>query len=143
MVQPARYPPETPTVQPLRITDLPIPPRLRNTQVAAGPREKYMVLAYVMTWDDIAAWVARHEIPTTQEWINIMDLGMRGLRKYMPRKCTFWSVRLESGDVKPAWILASNKSEEHLRRAQDLEMIEEVRRIIGTTDAPQWYRPGK
>jgi hypothetical protein len=123
--------------------DMPTPPRLRTPRGAPGPHQDYKLLAYVMTWDDITAWVDRYKLPTSKSRKGIISVGVRALSRRLPATCAFLTVRLANGDVQPAWILASNKSEEHLRRAEDLDMIQKVRRIIGTSESPQWYRPGK
>ena len=42
--------------------DMPTPPRLRMPRGAPGPHQDYQLLTYVMTWDDIAAWVDRYKL---------------------------------------------------------------------------------
>ena len=125
-------------------TDMPALPLLRNCREGAAPLQKYMVLAYTMSWEEIATWVANHNIPTNGHWANIIDDGLMYIQTLIPRRCSFGTVRVAGDDSEePAWILASNKSEEHLRRAQDLVTIEHVRNVIGTAGPPQWYRPGR
>jgi hypothetical protein len=124
----------------LTLEDIPAAPPLRNRDPSKGSIQKHMVLAYVMTWDEIVEWAVKHGVSRNNRRGANIDRGWEALRKRIPRKCGFGTVTFDKGGGAPCWILASNKSEKHLKRAEDLVLIEKVRQIIGTDEAPRWYR---
>ena len=120
----------------LTLQDIPPAPPLRSR----AKHEKYRVLAYVMMWDEIGAWALKENVTTNQGRQTVFRAGWKGLRLLMLCKCGFGMACLDTGGIEPCWIIISNKSEEHLKRVQDLELIEKVHDVVGIDEAPKWYR---
>ena len=52
-------------------------------------------------------------------------------------------VLLDNGAACCSVVVAMNKTTEDLARAEDLEMIQTVQRVMGVMEPPAWYRPQK
>ena len=111
----------------------------------------YRAFAIPLIAEDMADFMDRRfELPPDMQRMEKMAKFYRFLPLYMPpswipRFAHVWvpipghgKVPLKCWDA-PAIVIATNETEEDIKRAEDLELVSEIQRIIGIKTAPGWH----
>ena len=87
-------------------------------------------------------WADNNQIGVGREPHVRRDLALPAILSRLTHDCRRTAiVPLSNGAACYSIVVATNKTVEDLERAKDLEMIQSVQRVLGTTEPPAWYRP--
>jgi hypothetical protein len=118
----------------------PLPP-LYNPDPRLGPITKFRVLGYTFTWESIAKWADDHGIKAHGNHINRRAVTLRAICRRLPPDCRRWSAVHTAGTLLTCVVVATNDTQDELNRAQDLEMIHAVQKVLDRDTPPKWYIP--
>jgi hypothetical protein len=120
---------------------MPPPPRLYNIDQSLGPVFKFYVLGYAMTSDALIKWADSKHIAPDKTSNNRRHLTWRAICKKLPGSCRRWAtVTLENGSIANCVVLATNDSLEEVKRAENLEIIRAVQKVLQVDTPPKWYK---
>jgi hypothetical protein len=89
-------------------------------------------------------WAEEHQIGVGRTPHMRRQLALPAILRRLPLDCRRIAiVLLDTGALCYSVVVATNKTAEDLARAEDLEMIQTVQRVMGATEPPAWYRPQK
>ena len=95
-----------------------------------------------MTMDFKLKWAEDNQIGLGRKPHVRRDLAVPAILSRLHPDCRRLAiVLLSNGAACYSIVVASNKTVKDLERAKDLEMIQSVQRVLGTTEPPAWYRP--
>ncbi len=120
---------------------MPRQPRLYNIDPRLGPVVRFYVLGYALTSDALIKWADSNQIAPDVTRNNRRHLTWRAICKKLPRSCRRWAtVTIEAGPMTNCVVLATNGSLEEMKRAEDLEMIRVVQKVLQVDTPPMWYK---
>jgi hypothetical protein len=120
---------------------LPEPPGLANRRSINGPVVHFRVLAFPLRMNDALKWAEDNQVGVGRKPHMRCELALPTiLRRLPPDCCRVAVVPIGSGGATAlSVVVAMNKTAEDLARAEDLEMIQNVQRVMGTNNPPAWY----
>lgn len=123
---------------------LPKSPRLANPHRVTGPVVHYRLLAFPLPSDALLKWVENNQLGVGKRPHTRRLLALPAILHRLTADCRRLAVVVLDTDA-PCYsvVVATNKTLEDLARAEDLEMIQSVQRVLATTEPPAWYRPQK
>ena len=112
----------------------------RNPQV--GPIVKSRVLGFAFSTEDQEQWAEDHQIEPQYSTSQRRMLARKAMYQRLPPKFRHMSlVYRDPVTMASCIVIASNRTAEDLKKAEDLETINVVRRALDFPGPPQWYRP--
>jgi hypothetical protein len=121
---------------------LPKSPPLVNTCHSNGPIVFFRVLSFTLPRDFQLKWSEDNQIGIGRKPHVRRYLAMPAILSRLSPDCRRLAVvKLANGAGCYSIVVATNRTTEDLERANDLEMIQSVQRVLGRTEPPAWYRP--
>jgi hypothetical protein len=123
---------------------LPKSPGLANTRNINGRVVYFQVLAFPLRMHDALKWTEDNQVGVGRKPHMRRKLALPAILCRLPADCRRCAVvSLDGGAVAFSVVVATNKTTEDLARAEDLEMIQNVQRVMGVSNPPAWYIPQK
>jgi hypothetical protein len=118
-------------------------PRLYNPDPRLGRIVKYRVLGYAFSRAAVARWADDHQIDPDETEVNRRRLTWQAMCQKLPPDCRRISlVHTDSGALARCIVVATNGTSEDLKRAEDVEMINTVQKVLDASGTPpKWYHP--
>jgi hypothetical protein len=121
---------------------LPKPPGVANARSINGPVVYFRVLAFPLRMKDALKWAEDNQVGVGRKPHMRRELALPTILRRLPPDCRRIAVvPLGGGAAALSVVVATNKTAEDLARAEDLEMIQNVQRVMGTNQPPAWYIP--
>jgi len=121
---------------------MPRRPRLYNTDPSSGRIVKFYVLGYPLPSDALMKWANDNQIAPDKTNNNRRHLTWQAICRRLPEDCRRWAVvPTEAGSLAHCVVVATNETPEDLNRAEDLEMIGNVQKVVNVHTPPKWYHP--
>ncbi|RDB20708.1 hypothetical protein Hypma_012304 [Hypsizygus marmoreus] len=137
---PMSNPQHTP-LPPLTLASMPDPPPLRNRDPRKGDIVKTQFLGFVMSFEELAQWGKDHNLVPGGEYYRLRDEAWDTLRMTVPHPTATATARYGKDRMYgSSFVVATNRTQEELERAKNLEFIEQVRTILGKKEPPIWHR---
>jgi len=123
---------------------LPKSPGLANASSITGPVVYFRVLAFPLRMKHALKWAEDNQVGVGMKPHMRRKLVLPAILRLLPPDCRrIAAVPLGGGAAAFSVVVATNKTTEDLARAEDLEMIQNVQRVMGSTQPPAWYIPQK
>ena len=120
---------------------MPRQPRLYNPDWHLGRLVKFYVLGYPLLSDALIKWADDNQIAPDTTWNNRRHLAWRGICQSLPQDCRRWAlVNTDAGALAHCVVVATNDSPEDMKRAEDLEMVRTVQKVVSVYTPPKWYK---
>ncbi|KAH0583114.1 hypothetical protein H2248_011000 [Termitomyces sp. 'cryptogamus'] len=120
------------------LLDLPVP-RLMNT-ISNGKIVPLLVLAFPFTREEQFRCAEVNNINPELGRPRRETIAFSRARSLLPRHCCLEAIRSKESGVGfiMAVVVASNATPGSLARMHDIEMLQKVQRVLGTTANPRW-----
>jgi len=123
---------------------LPKSPRLANGRCINGPIVYFRVLAFPLRMKDALKWAEDNQVGVGRKPHVRRELVLPTILSRLPPHCRRIAlVPLSNGGAALSVVVATNETAEDLARADDLETMQHVQRVMGTSQPPAWYVPQK
>ena len=123
---------------------LPKSPGLANPRSINGPVVYFRVLAFPLQTKDTLKWAEDNQIGVGRKPHMRRKLVLPAILRRLPPDCRrIAAVPLGGGAAAFSVVVATNKTAEDLARAEDLEMIQNVQRVMRASQPPAWFIPQK
>ena len=117
-------------------------PGLANARSINGPVVYFRVLAFPLRIKDALKWAEDNQVGIGRKPHMRRELALPAILRRLPPDCRRIAiVPLGGGAAAVSIVVATNKTVEDLARAEDLEMIQNVQRVMGASQPPAWYIP--
>ncbi|KIM79915.1 hypothetical protein PILCRDRAFT_548438 [Piloderma croceum F 1598] len=121
---------------------LPKSPGLANARSINGPVVYFRVLAFPLRIKDALKWAEDNQVGVGRKPHMRRELALPAILRRLPPDCRRIAiVPLGGGAAAVSVVVATNKTVEDMARAEDLEMIQNVQRVMAANQPPAWYIP--